>query len=247
MERRSFITASSALLLMPKLFAAEKVNQNTFSKELIYSNDLTSENDIKNFKLEGEAFISFENSSMRMKNALDPSLKQKSNFVNWCDLEFPENISIEWEFKPIEEPGLAIMFFAAKGINGESIFGKSIKKRDGVYEKYHSGDINTYHISYFRRKHLKERAFQTCNLRRSKGFKLCTIGADPIPSTSDVIDFYRIKITKFYGHIIFTINDLKIFEYNDLNYFGSGRIGFRQMAPLSAEYKNLKIFELIRG
>ncbi len=34
MERRSFITASSALLLMPKLFAAEKVNQNTFSKEL---------------------------------------------------------------------------------------------------------------------------------------------------------------------------------------------------------------------
>ncbi|UCH65614.1 MAG: DUF1961 family protein, partial [Ignavibacterium sp.] len=143
------------------------------TRRLIYENPLKSIEDLEKFVLEGEAILSFPNDCLRMENKLDPSLGQKANFVLWCDKNFPQNISIEWKFKPIKEPGLAILFFSAKGLKGEDIFDPSLQKREGIYKRYHSGDINTYHISYFRRKHKKEKAFHTCNLRKSKGFKLC--------------------------------------------------------------------------
>lgn len=215
-------------------------------RELIYENPLKSADDIEDFVLEGEANLSFPNDCLRMANKLDPSLGQKANFVLWCNEKFPQNISIEWKFKPIKEPGLAILFFAAEGLNGEDIFDPLLQKREGIYKRYHSGDINTYHISYYRRKHDSERAFHTCNLRKSKGFKLCTIGADPIPSVEDVINFYNMRIDKYENQITFFINKLKILSYEDNqdNFLKYGKIGFRQMAPFVAEYKDFNIYEI---
>ena len=57
-------------------------------KNLIYENNLSCMDDIKNFVLEGSAQIYFENNKMRMKNALSEDLGQKSNFVFWCDRSF---------------------------------------------------------------------------------------------------------------------------------------------------------------
>lgn len=218
-------------------------------KELIYENPLSCEADVKEFVIEGSARIYFENGKMRMKNALDAELGQKSNFVYWCDKDFPSDIIIEWDFKPIEEPGLAIMFFAAKGCMGEDLFDESLAERDGQYNLYHSGDINAYHISYFRRKWDEERAFHTCNLRKSKGFYLVTQGADPIPNCEDAMESYHIRITKCKGLIEFAINDLTVFSWQDDGreygaVLGGGKIGFRQMAPMIGEYSNLKVFEL---
>jgi hypothetical protein len=216
------------------------------TRKLIYENSLNSIEDIEKFVLEGEAILTFPNDCLRMENKLDPSLGQKANFVLWCDENFPQNISIEWKVKPLREPGLAILFFAAKGLNGEDVFNASPQKREGIYKRYHSGDINTYHISYFRRKHNKERAFHTCNLRKSKGFKLCAIGADPIPSVEDVKDFYNLRIDKYDNQISFFINDLKILSYQDEydDFLKEGKIGFRQMAPFVAEYKDLTVYEI---
>ncbi len=218
-------------------------------KELIYTNPLSCEKDVESFVLEGSANIYFENGKMRMKNALDAELGQKSNFVFWCDKDFPSDIMIEWTFKPIEEPGLAIMFFSAKGCNGEDLFDKALSERDGQYNLYHSGDINAYHISYFRRKWDEERAFHTCNLRKSKGFYLVAQGADPIPNCDDVMESYNIRITKYKGKIDFAINDLTVFSWTDDGneygaVLGEGKIGFRQMAPMIGEYSDLKVFEL---
>lgn len=218
-------------------------------KELIYTNALSCEDDVKGFVLEGSANIYFENGKMRMKNALDAELGQKSNFVFWCDRDFPSDIMIEWDFKPIEEPGLAIMFFSAKGCNGEDLFDKSLAERDGQYNLYHSGDINAYHISYFRRKWDEERHFHTCNLRKSKGFYLVTQGADPIPNCDDAMKSYHIRITKYNGKIDFAIDDLTVFSWQDDGkeygeVLGGGKIGFRQMAPMIGEYSDLKVFEL---
>ena len=153
--------------------------------KLVYENKLSCENDVKDFVLEGSAEIYFENGKMRMKNALSADLGQKSNFVYWCNEDFPSDVQIEWDFRPIEEPGLAILFFSAKGVNGEDLFDPSLQERDGQYNLYHSGDINAYHVSYFRRKWDEERGFHTCNLRKSKGFHLFVQGADPIPNCED--------------------------------------------------------------
>ncbi|MCR5556825.1 MAG: YesU family protein, partial [Butyrivibrio sp.] len=119
-------------------------------------------------------------------------------------------------------------------------------KRTGEYPQYHSGDINAFHVSYFRRKEPDERAFHTCNLRKSYGFHLVAQGADPIPDASNDSEWYRIRVVKKRGQIGFFINDLTIFEYADdgVTYgdiLTGGCIGFRQLAPMVAEYRNLRV------
>ena len=171
--------------------------------KLIYENALASKEDIKGFVLEGQADISFDNKAMRLKNVLDPVEGQRANFVLWCPVAFPSDISIEWEFRPIREPGLAIMFFAAKGRSGVPALDESLAKRCGEYAQYHSGDINAFHVSYFRRKEPDERAFHTCNLRKSYGFHLVAQGADPIPDASEHSEWYRICVVKNKGHVSF--------------------------------------------
>jgi hypothetical protein len=218
---------------------------------LIYENALSCEEDVAGFRMEGSATVYFGNGKMRMKNMLEEELGQKANFVYWCPEEFPADVAIEWEFTPIEEPGLAILFFSAKGIHGEDLFDEDLQKRDGQYNLYHSGDINAYHVSYFRRKWEEERSFHTCNLRKSKGFHLVVQGADPIPDAVDARGPYKISLIKCGGDISFAVNDLVVFEWHDdgITYgqvLGGGKIGFRQMAPLIGEYSNLKVFSVSR-
>ena len=73
--------------------------------KLVYENKLSCENDVKDFVLEGSAEIYFENGKMRMKNALSADLGQKSNFVYWCNEDFPSDVqtsdrlkSRDWRF-----------------------------------------------------------------------------------------------------------------------------------------------------
>ncbi|MBK0383592.1 DUF1961 family protein [Pedobacter sp. SD-b] len=247
---KSILGAGIGSVLLPKLsFAATADNKEIYTSKLIYENELASEKDVANFIMEGQAKVSFPNGKMQMENKLDPSLGQKSNFVFWCDKDFPANISITWEFKPLKEPGLCMFFFAAQGKNEHSIFDKSLKQRAGEYGDYHHGDINTYHLSYFRRKQPNERVFNLCNLRKSYGFHMVAQGADPIPCVDNVVDPYQLKLIKFDNKISFFINDLSILSYtDDGKTFGSilngGKIGFRQMAPLIGEYSNLRVYTL---
>ena len=214
----------------------------------IYENSLSSESDVTGFVLEGVADISFPNNRLRIENTLDPSLKQKANLVYWCPEDFPDNVAISWDFYPVKEPGLCILFFSAKGKNGEDIFSNSLNKRAGDYKQYHHGDINALHVSYFRRnKNIRD--FQLCNLRKSYGHNMVIQGPDPIPCTEYAKPPYNIRVVKYGSVVEFYINDLQIFEWHDdgTKYgpiLGGGKIGFRQMAPLIGEYSNLKVTAL---
>ena len=86
--------------------------------KLIYENALGSEEDIKGFILEGSAKLSFPEGKLRMENAISAQQGQKANYVLWCPVDFPSDVRVEWKFQPLTEPGLAILFFAAKGRNG---------------------------------------------------------------------------------------------------------------------------------
>lgn len=218
-------------------------------EQLIYENPLATPEDVKNFVLEGSANISFENGKMRMENAISAEAGQKANYVFWCDRVFPDNIKITWKFRPIKEPGLAILFFAAKGIHGESIFDEALTKRTGEYPLYHHGDINAFHVSYFRRKEPDERAFHTCNLRKSYGFHLVAQGADPIPDADECFTDYELTVIKKPDLVEFYVNNLLTFSFQDDgttygDLLTDGRIGFRQLAPMIAEYSDLKVYSL---
>lgn len=218
-------------------------------ENLLYENPMSCEEDIAGFLLEGNAKLSFPDGALRMENAMDASLGQKANFVLWCPKQFPEDVYITWDFKPIKEPGLAILFFAAKGINGESAFSESLTERTGEYVQYHHGDINAFHVSYFRRKEPDERAFHTCNLRKSYGFHLVAQGGDPIPDADEVTESYKIAVLKKGNKVTFLINDLEVFQFEDDGetygpLLGGGAVGFRQLAPMVAEYSNLKVYKI---
>lgn len=215
-------------------------------EKVIYENPLRSVEDIKGFRMEGEGVVSFPMGRMRMESLRDPEEGQKANIVYWFPENFPDNIAVEWDFWPIREPGLCIVFFAAKGRNGQDIFDSSIQSRTGEYHMYFGGDINTFHLSYFRRRMPEERIFHTCNLRKSYGSHLVSQGADPIPTVLEAKPPYHIKLVKCMHEIAFYINDLCVLQWiDDGKTYGplltDGKIGFRQMAPMIAEYANFKV------
>ncbi|WP_078546768.1 DUF1961 family protein [Litchfieldia alkalitelluris] len=215
----------------------------------LYQNNLSSKQDVTDWNLEGQAKISFQENRLHLENELDPDEHgDNAHWVFWCPVDFPDKIIVEWDFYPIREPGLCMIFFAATGQNGKDLFDSSLATRTGKYPEYHSGDINALHLSYFRHKHADERAFRTCNLRKSHGFHLVAAGADPLPPVEDAISPYHLKLVKYKGVIQFSINELTVLEWeDDGEQFGSvlsgGKIGLRQMAPMKAAYKNLIVHE----
>lgn len=217
--------------------------------EPIYTNPLASAEDIADFQLEGQAIITFPRGRMRLENALASNLGQKANYVLWCPQDFPSDVCITWDFLPLREPGLCILFFAAQGSDGQDLFSPALNKRTGEYPQYHHGDINAFHVSYFRRKEPDERAFHTCNLRKSYGFHLVAQGGDPIPDADEVTQPYHMALVKKGNQIAFCCNQLELFRFEDDGntygpLLGSGKIGFRQLAPLIAEYANLAVYAL---
>lgn len=212
--------------------------------------------DVKDFIIEGPGKVSFHDNKMRLESTLDYKVvgEQKGNFLFWYKLDMPADLKITWEFRPLNEPGLAMMFFCARGRNGEDLFDKNLLKRTGEYPQYNRSDINAYHISYFRRRLKEEITFHTCNLRKSYGAHLLCIGADPIPPAEDIVSPYKLTIEKVGGHIRFSIEDpntgepLEIFSCGDSKgqILGEGKIGFRQMAPLIGEYSQLKVYALAK-
>lgn len=223
---------------------------NCMLNKKLYSNPLANSNDVIGFVKEGQVRITFPNNRMRMESVLDPIEGQKANFVFWCPMDFPSDIAVKWDFWPLNSKGLGMIFFSATGINGEDLFSSDLLPRDGRYEQYYNGDINAYHASYFRHSAPNENSFQTCNLRKSKGFYLVCQGPDPIPACDDAREGpYHMMMTKHGGHIAFYINDLLIFKFNDNgktygSVLDSGKIGLRQMAPLVGEYANLEVYSI---
>lgn len=225
------------------------LNQYEFGK-IIYENPLSCEEDVEEFVLEGEAYRSFPRNRMRLENKLSPSEDQKANYVFWCPKDFEGDIALQWRFWPIKEPGLAIIFFCAKGQKGEDIFDPLLEKRTGPYAQYHHGDINAYHVGYFRRRYESERSFHRINLRKSYGGNLVASGADPIPGVGDAKEEgYLITVIKCGNEISFYVDELLIWTFvDDGEAYGpvlnEGKIGFRQMAPLIAEYADLKVYSV---
>ncbi len=189
---------------------------------------------------------------MSLENALDSEVHgDNAHWVYWCPIDFPDKIVIRWKFFPVREPGLCMIFFAAKGRDGEDLFDEQLNPRQGRYPQYHSGDINALHLSYFRHKHADERAFRTCNLRKSHGFHLVAHGADPLPPATDAIKPYQMELVKYESIVQFSINELTVLEWVDNGEeYGSiltrGKIGLRQMAPMKAFYRDLSVHEAIR-
>ncbi|MFA7160055.1 MAG: DUF1961 family protein [Kiritimatiellia bacterium] len=220
---------------------------NFIKGDLIYENPLAGTGDISAFRAEGDIDLAFPRGRMQMKNAFERSEEQHrhGNFLFWCPDTFPDHIAVSWDFRPMTDSGLAMFWVAAGGRKGEDLFDPALAPRSGAYQQYHHGDINALHVSYFRR-NPSEIGFRTCNLRKSYGFHLVCQGGDPLPDASHASTAYRLEVIKSGPHVVFAMNDVTLFHWvDDGNSYGQilagGKIGFRQMAGLVAEYANLQV------
>lgn len=212
-----------------------------------YRNTLEGPAQVEGFRMEGDGAVSFPQGRLRLESTRGAEEGQKANVVFWCPEVFPAELAISWRFRPLREPGLAILFFAAAGAGGKDLFDPSLPVRTGEYDQYHHGEMDAYHISYFRRMWEEERAFHTCNLRKSYGFHLVAQGADPLPDITDMTADYRMLVVKQGADVTFAINELPVLHWLDDGssfgpLLGGGRLGFRQMAPLIAEYSDLVVY-----
>lgn len=219
------------------------------ARTLLYSSALAGFGDVVDTQLEGDGALTFPQGRLRLESTRRPSEGQDANIVLWFPPNLPADVEISWDFIPVHEPGLCIAFFHALARDGRDVLDPTLEPRTGRYEQYHSGEINAYHVSYFRRMWESERRFHTCNLRKSHGFHLVTQGADPLPAVIDAQGSYRVAIRVLDGTVTFSIDDLEIFSWTDDGSVGGpahrgGRFALRQMAPMVAEYANLEMHAL---
>jgi hypothetical protein len=214
----------------------------TFPKgKLLYSNTLTAKEDTAGWRMEGKGQVEFSNGWMRMF-----SPNEKGHHVFWCPQEFPKNFIAVWEVQNLHtKAGLCIVFFAAKGFNGEDILDSSLPKRNGTFKEYTKGAINNYHISYYANsKDHPER--ETAHLRKNKGFNLVQEIEPGIPIHSNAS--HIIQLVKFEGRILLYIDSRKVIDWQDDGQklgkvLQNGKIGFRQMKWTQFRYRDFKVWE----
>jgi hypothetical protein len=168
-----------------------------------------------------------------------------SHLVCWLEKEIPADFLLEFTFRPKSaKEGLNIVFFAARGIGGESIFDPALKPRDGTFSQYTSGDVNSYHVSYW------AAGRGSANIRKNSGFQLVAVGKD-LAAEAPSEGLRTVRVHKRGGHVRVMIDDVVSVELDDTgDRFGRpwthpGWLGLRQMAHTGyAEYGHLKIWPL---
>jgi hypothetical protein len=212
----------------------------------VYETSFESEEVLKGWRLEGGKRMSISDCCLVLES--DPSKKNKDgkcidHLVCWLAKELPDDFLIEFTVRPANrKEGLNIVFFSARGLQGESIFDANLKPRDGTYRQYHSGDLNGYHISYW------AAGRGTANLRKSKGFHLVAEGKDLVYD-APAEAFQTIRVYMRGGKIRLTVDDVLALTWDDDGKnngpYQSGWFGLRQMGHTHrCEYGHVKVYRL---
>ncbi len=229
------------ILVVPAIHG-QKPSIESARGELLYENSLASDKEMKGWKMEGPGVIELKDSWMHMY-----SPNEEGHHVYWCPEDFPADFMAEWELQNMEpDAGLCIVFFAAKGINGDDIFDPSLKSRDGVFRQYTKSDLNNYHISYYANGKDKP-GREISHIRKNQGFNLVKQGEPGVPVNS--IEIHKITLIKNGNQISMDVDDRNIIDWTDdgVQYgpvLGGGKIGFRQMQWTHFRYRNFKVWSL---
>jgi len=189
--------------------------------------------------LEGKASARVENGRLFRKN-------DAGHLVFWNTREFPADVLIEFGVSPADSnKGLNIVFFAAKGRDGGSIFDPGQPMRDGLFKTYHSGAINCYHVSYWATGAGGE-VRGTSHIRKNHGFHLVAMGRDFIAGQG--AGPHRIRVLKLGHQISVEVNGkIAVRWEDDGKTFGpvlkEGHVALRQMAHTGeCSYTHLKVW-----
>lgn len=173
------------------------------------------------------------------KEGTEWSEKTKSHMVLWNKRTFPANFLLEFDMSPIDpKEGLAIIFFCAKGFEGEDVFALNQPYRNGEFKRYNRGEFNCYHTSYW-----AGRGYS--NLRKNPGAKIVASGKDNV-IVSEPGEKVRVRLLKVGGQIRVESGGRQALIWKDEeNIYGSGNIGLRNMGHSNiVSYGYFKVWEV---
>ena len=213
----------------------------------VYTTDFMDESALADWKLEGGYKMSIRAGKLLLENRNAhpaPSLPQ-GHLVCWLTKEMPADFLLELKLRPRDrKEGLAIVFFNARGLAGQSIFDPALAPRKGIFNQYHSGDLNNYHVSYWAGNR------STAHIRKNKGFALVAAGRDLVAG-APAETFQTVRIYKRGGLIRVMVDDVvSVACDDDGKTYGpvwahSGWIGLRQMEhTVRCEYGDLRVYPL---
>ena len=245
----------SAILLIGCLTGCQSASTNAMASaennahkgRLIYHNPMNAPEAVADWIMEGPGEVTFSDGWMRMY-----SPDQAMHHVFWAPVQLPDSFVAEWQAQSLnDEAGLGIVFFAAKGENGENIFDPALPARDGTFTQYTEGAIRSYHISYYANAaHNPDRGH--ANLRKNNTFSLLQQGQVGIPTDSTKV--HQIRLIKRQAHIQLYVDDRLVIDYTDNQpvvdgvdtgpALTNGWLGFRQMKWTDFQYRSLRIWTL---
>ncbi len=204
---------------------------------------MASEDELRDWRLEGPGEVSFRNGWMELKSRRPDG--PEGHVVYWCPQNFPDRFVAEWDFQLLSENGLCIVFFAANGVGGEDLFDPFLAERDGIFQQYVSGDIASYHLSYYADTPLGPR--RTTNLRKNPGLKLIASGPAGVAPNSSAV--HHVVLVKDGPRIQMAVDGKLIVDFTDSdNSFGpalrEGKIGLRQMQWTRGRYRNFRVSKI---
>jgi hypothetical protein len=214
-------------------------------ERLVYSASLADAKAVAGWRMEGPGTITFKDGWMHMR-----SPGEKMHHVYWCPKRLPDSFVARWQAQNLEtDAGLCIVFLAAAGRKGQSIFDEGLPKRDGTFSQYTKGAIRCYHTSYYANAAHNPDREQT-NLRKNPGFHLVATGREGVPTDSKRI--HTITLAKQGPHIRLWVDRRKVIDWTDKGNAGGephtdGFLGLRQMKWTHFRYRNLEVWSLHRG
>lgn len=217
-------------------------------KHPLYQTTFADAAALADWRLEGGRSMSITNGRLVLESdsrGATTSEADANHLVCWLNQELPADFLLGFSVRPQNrKQGLNIVFFNARGLQGEGIFDPALRPRNGRFNQYHSGDLNNYHISYW----ASDRG--TANLRKNAGFHLVATGSDLI-TAAPAAAFQTIRLYKRGGTIRLMVDDIVAVAFDDDGkthgpvWNQPGWIGLRQMAhTVRCEYDDLKVFPI---
>ena len=212
--------------------------------ELIYQNDLSSAESVKDWVMEGPGELAFSDGWMEMW-----SPEKEYHHVFWCPEDFPDHFIAVWEMQNLDpEAGLCIIFFATQGLNGEDIFDPTLPERNGTFRHYNNGALRCYHISYYTNTPSRPDRGKA-HLRKNDKFRRVQEGANGIPA--DSTEIHQVKLIKNGPHILLFVDERKVIDWLDTPEneprppYKEGKMGFRQMKWTHFRYRNFRVYGIL--
>jgi len=171
------------------------------------------------------------------------STSRRKGVHAWFRPDLPDHVRIEYDMTVHGKSGFALVFFCAKGTQGEDII-KDLPPRDGAFSQYVRNDrLRCYHLSVHR---FGTRSWvQGANLNKNPPKTLLQRNAvDPCPP-AEGDQTYHMVLIKAGPRIQLLVNDKLVLFYLDDGgkAYNGGKFGFRQIYGSSISYDNLRVYE----